>query len=209
MKQFKKFFEADNMALIPQGDYGSLESFMDTLIGSTIDEISNKRSYIGLYMGNKYGLGGAAGGKDKAIEQFVESLLRFVNRDDQGRGPHSPDGGFRRREYETEEFRKANNYEEYQVLDQQRRQALKARFTSRKEGDDVALTAANELYDDLTRQISNTQWMVAWKQAREEEDEYVKRLHNTPFTKEKLGPDGSPEYEQLRQAFDQLQQHYT
>ena len=209
MDRFNKFFEADNMALIPQGDYGSLESFMDTLIGSTIDEISNKRSYIGLYLGNKYGLGGPAGGKDKAVEQFVESLLRFVNRDDQGRGPHSPDGGFRRREYETDEFRKANNYEEYQVLDQQRRQALKARFTSRKEGDDVALTAANELYDDLTRQISNTQWMVAWKQAREEEDEYVKRLHNTPFTKEKVAPDGSPEYEQLQQAFDQLQQHYT
>ena len=47
MTQCKKFFEADNMALIPQGDYGSLESFMDTLTGSTIDEISNKRSYIG------------------------------------------------------------------------------------------------------------------------------------------------------------------
>ena len=209
MKQFKKFFEDDNMALVPQGNYGSLESFMDTLIGSTIDEISNKRSYIGLYMGNKYGLGGAGGGKDKAVEQFVESLLRFVNRDDQGRGPHSPDGGFRRREYETDEFRQANNYEEYQALDQQRRQALKARFTSRKEGDNVALAVANELYDDLTRQISNTQWMVAWQKARQEEDEYVKRLHNTPFTKEKVAPDGSPEYEQLRQAFDQLQQHYT
>ena len=209
MKQFKKFFEDDNMALVPQGNYGSLESFMDTLIGSTIDEISNKRSYIGLYMGNKYGLGGAGGGKDKAIEQFVESLLRFVNRDDQGRGPHSPDGGFRPRVYETDEFKTANNYEEYQALDQQRRQALKARFTSRREKDDAALAAANELYDDLTRQINNTQWMVAWRNARKEEDEYVKRLHNTPFTKEKVAPDGSPEYEQLRQAFDQLQQHYT
>jgi len=209
MKQFKTFFEADNMALVPQGDYGSLESFMDTLIGSTIDKISNKRSYIGLYMGNKYGLGGAGGGKDKAIEQFVESLLRFVNRDDQGRGPHSPDGGFRPRVYETDEFKTANNYEEYQALDQQRRQALKARFISRREEDDAALAAANELYDDLTGQINNTQWMVAWQQARQEEDEYVKQLHNTPFTKEKVAPDGSPEYEQLRQAFDQLQQHYT
>ena len=209
METFNKFFEDDNMALVPQGDYGSLESFMDTLIGSTIDEISNKRSYIGLYMGNKYGLGGPAGGKDKAVEQFVESLLRFVNRDDQGRGPHSPDGGFRRREYETDEFRKANNYEEYQVLDQQRRQALKARFTSRREKDDAAVAAATELYDDLTRQINNTQWMVAWRNARKEEDDYVKRLHTTPFTKEKVAPDGSPEYEQLRQAFDQLQQHYT
>ena len=209
MKDFKKFFEDDNMALVPQGNYGSLELFMDTLIGSTIDEISNKRTYIGLYMGNKYGLGGAGGGKDKAIEQFVESLLRFVNRDDQGRGPHSPDGGFRPRVYETDEFKTANNYEEYQALDQQRRQAFKAKFIARKEEDDVALAAANELYDDVTSQMNNSQFGVASRAARQEEDEYVKRLHNTPFTKEKLGPDGSPEYEQLRQAFDQLQQYYT
>jgi hypothetical protein len=209
MKDFKKFFEDDNMALVPQGNYGSLELFMDTLIGSTIDEISNKRTYIGLYMGNKYGLGGAGGGKDKAIEQFVESLLQFVNRDDQGRGPHSPDGGFRPRVYETDEFKTANNYEEYQALDQQRRQAFKAKFIARKEKDDVALAAANELYDDVTSQMNNSQFGVASRAAHQEEDEYVKRLHNTPFTKEKLGPDGSPEYEQLRQAFDQLQQYYT
>ena len=209
MKQFKTFFEDDNMALVPQGNYESIESFMDTLIGSTIDEISDKRTYIGLYMGNKYGLGGAGGGKDEAIEHFVESLLRFVNKDDQGRGPHSPDGGFRPRVYDTDEFKIANNYEEYQALDQQRRQAFKAKFMARKEEDDVALAAANELYDDVTSQMNNSQFGVASRVAHQEEDEYVKRLHNTPFTKEKLSPDGSPDYEQLRQAFDQLQQYYT
>ena len=207
MKQFKTFFEDDNMALIPQGNYGSLESFMDTLIGSTIDEISDKRTYIGLYMGNKYGLGGAGGGKDEAIEHFVESLLRFVNKDDQGRGPG--DEGFRPRVYETDEFKKAHNYDEYRDLDQQRRVALKARFMARREDDDVALSNANELYDDLTNQINNTQWMDAWKQARQEEDEYIHNLHNTPLNKEKLSPDGSKEYNQLSIAFDNLQRHYV
>ena len=51
--------------------------------------------------------------------------------------------------------------------------------------------------------------MDAWKQARQEEDDYIKNLHNTPLNKEKLSPDGSKEYNQLSIAFDNLQRHYV
>ena len=207
MKDFKKFFEDDKMALIPRGEEITLDDFMDTLVGTTIEKILNKRTFIGLYMGNKYGLSGAGGGKDKDVSEFVESLVRFVNRDAQGRGPG--DEGFRPRVYETDEFKKAHNYDEYRDLDQQRRVALKARFMARREDDEVALANATELYDDLTNQITNTQWMDAWRQARDEEDDYIKNLHNTPLNKEKLSPDGSKQYEDLRIAFDNLQRHYV
>jgi len=207
MKDFKKFFEDDKMALIPRGEEITLDDFMDTLVGTTIEKILNKRTFIGLYMGNKYGLSGAGAGKDKDVSDFVESLVRFVNRDDQGRGPG--DEGFRPRVYETDEFKKAHNYDEYRDLDQQRRWALKARFMARREDDDVALANANQLYDGFTNQINNTQWMDAWKQARQEEDDYIKNLHNTPLNKEKLSPDGSKQYEDLRIAFDNLQRHYV
>jgi len=207
MKDFKKFFEDDKMALIPRGEEITLDDFMDTLVGTTIETILNKRTFIGLYMGNKYGLSGAGGGKDKDVTEFVESLVRFVNRDAQGRGPG--DEGFRPRVYETDEFKKAHNYDEYRDLDQQRRVALKARFMARREDDEVALANANQLYDDFTNQINNTQWMDAWRQARDEEDDYIKKLHNTPLNKEKLSPDGSKQYEDLRIAFDNLQRHYV
>ena len=51
MKTFKNFFEDNEMALIPRGGEITLDDFMDTLIGTTIEKILDKRTFIGLYMG--------------------------------------------------------------------------------------------------------------------------------------------------------------
>jgi hypothetical protein len=106
--------------------------------------------------------------------------------------------------YETDEFKEVHNYEEYAKLDKQRRLALRDRFTARHAKDEEALAKASAAYDALTNQIGDTEWMVAWREARDTEDQGVKDFHNTPLTKEDLSDDGSEEYAQLKQAYEVL-----
>jgi hypothetical protein len=174
------------------------EAFMETLEGWTIQKILDRSTYINLYIGNKYGIGNDATGAAGATQEFSDKLVRFVNQDIMK---------FRPRVYETDEFKKAHNYDEYQALDKQRRLALKDRFIMRRAEDKKGLAKATAAYDTLTAQIGNTEWMNAWQQARKEEDQGVKDFHNTPLSKEDLGDDGSEEYSQLKQAYDSLQQY--
>jgi len=192
MKLFKKFFEDDRMAIVPQSGM-PFEAFMETFEGWTIQKIIDRSTYINLYIGNKYGTFGDAPGAEGAAQAFVEKLVRFVNQDIMK---------FRPRVYETDEFKQAHNYDEYQSLDKQRRHALKDRFTSRHADDKKALAKATAAYDAVTAQISNTEWMNAWRKARDAEDQGVKDFHNTPLTKEDLSDDGSEEYAQLKQAYE-------
>ena len=194
MKTFKIFFEDDTMAMVPQSGM-PFEAFMETFEGWTIQKIIDRSTYINLYIGNKYGLGGEAPGSEGAAQSFVEKLVRFVNQDIMK---------FRPRVYETDEFKKAHNYEEYSKLDNQRRLALRDRFTARRSKDEGALAKASAAYDTLTAQINNTEWMTVWRKARDAEDQGVKDFHNTPLTKEDLSDDGSEEYAQLKQAYEML-----
>ena len=194
MKPFKIFFEDETMAMVPQSGM-PFEAFMETFEGWTIQKIIDRSTYINLYIGNKYGTFGDAPGVEGAAQAFVEKLVRFVNQDIMK---------FRPRVYETDEFKKAHNYDEYQSLDKQRRLALKDRFTSRHAKDDRALTKATATYDAVTAQIGNTEWMTAWRKARDAEDQGVKDFHNTPLSKEDLADDGSEEYAQLKQAYEVL-----
>ena len=104
MKTFKVYLEDRTTALIPKG--GTLEDFLRSLEGKTISQILDDSSFMNLYMGNKYGIGGQREGSDRDATDFVNKLTRFVNRDV---GKHRP----KVREYETEEFQKENDYESY------------------------------------------------------------------------------------------------
>ena len=126
MKPFKTFFEDNETALVPQSGE-PLSSFLHRFKGDTIKQILDKSTYINLYFGNKYGLGGPADGRDKAIQDISDSLVRFVNRDENGRGPDS----FRDRVYETEEFQAKHNYAEYQKLDVAYRHVFRKKFKTR------------------------------------------------------------------------------
>ena len=69
------------------------------------------------------------------------------------------------------------------------------------------MAAANDKMDDFQRQINMSQFIDAQRKAKAEEDKFVHDLQNTPLTKDKLSPDGSTEYENLRQAFNRVQQY--
>ena len=199
MKKFKTFFEDNETALVPQAGE-PLSSFLQRFKGDTIKQILDKSTYINLYFGNKYGLGGPADGRDKAIQDISDSLVRFVNRDENGRGPDS----FRDRVYETEEFQAKHNYAEYQKLDVAYRQVFRKKFEARKAEDQEAFAAAEKKMKELSDAKSNSEFGQAESQARRAEDEYVETLHNTPLSIDQLSDDGSEEYAQLKQAYEML-----
>ena len=199
MKTFKKFFEDQETALVPTAGE-PLSSFLQSLEGSTIKQILDKSSFINLYFMNKHGIGGAAQGADKAIQEFTEDLTQFVNRDEKGRGPSS----FRPRVYETDEFKAKHNYEEYEELDRQYRQAFKKVFLARRADDKEALAAAEKEKEKFSAAMANSEFGRAEKAARNAEDEYVETLHNTPLSSDQLSDDGSEEYKQLEQSYDRV-----
>jgi len=199
MQSFKKFFEDQETALVPSTEE-PLSSFLQRFEGSTIKQILDKSSYINLYFGNKYGIGGAADGADKVIQDFAEYLTRFVNRDEKGRGPDS----FRPRVYETDEFKAANNYEQYQKLDVEYRQAFKKKIEARKADDKEAFASADKEMKQFRDAQYNSEFGQAQRKAREEEDEYVDMLHNTPLSLDQLSDDGSDEYKQLEVAYNRV-----
>tara|TARA_Y100000296_G_scaffold30466_1_gene35439 strand:+ start:14 stop:625 length:612 start_codon:yes stop_codon:yes gene_type:complete len=199
MKTFKTFFEDQGTALVPsKGE--PLSSFLQRFEGSTIKQILDKSSFVSMYFMNKYGIGGAARGADKAIQDFAENFTRFINRDEHGRGPAS----FRPRVYETEEFKAKNNYDEYHKLDVQYRQAFKKKFLARKAEDQEAFAAAEQEAKQFSDAKTNSEFGQAERKARQEEDEYVETLHNTPLSIDQLSDDGSKEYKDLDVAYSRV-----
>ena len=104
MKTFNLYIEDKTTALIPKG--GTLEDFLRSLEGRTIKQILDDSTYMNLYMGNKYGVGGQREGSDRDATDFVNKLTRFVNRDV---GPKRPIVI----EYETDEVKEEHDYDSY------------------------------------------------------------------------------------------------
>jgi len=199
MKNFKQFVEETENMLVPSAGE-PLPSFLQRFKGSTIKQILDKSSFINLYFGNKYGIGGATDGTDKAIQDFSNALVTFINRDEQGNGPRN----FRPRIYDSEEFKAKHNYDEYQKLEKERRLAILATMKSRKSSDPNALANAEKEKEDIADKLYSTEYWKAYQQARDDEDEYVENLHNTPLSSDQLSDDGSEEYKNLEQSYTRV-----
>lgn len=201
MHSFKQFVEDTENMLVPSAGE-PLPSFLQRFKGSTIKQILDKSSFISLYFGNKYGIGGAPDGTDKAIQDFSNALVTFINRDEQGRGPRN----FRPRIYDSEEFKAKHNYDEYQKLNKERRLAILATMKSRKllKQNPNALDGAAERKDEIEDKLYSSEYWLAYKQAQEDEDEYVENLHNTPLSSDQLSDDGSEEYKKLEQSYNRV-----
>jgi len=214
MEAFNKFFMKQTMLCLearedwdqvpaPSSQLEPLDEYLQRLEGITVQQILNYSTFQGLYFGNKHGIGGPEDGFDKAMEDFTASLVVFVNRDAQGVGP----SGFRPRVYDTEEFKQQHNYAEYTELDQQARRAMRDKMTARQKGTDQDLQQAEAEYNRLRHLQYNTEYWNAYQKAKQEEDEYVKNMHNTPMSREKLSDDGSKTYKRLQLAYDGLLQY--
>ena len=192
MRTFAQFFESNSLALLPSDNSGSLSSFLDTLVGSSIKNILDKSSYINLYMGNKYGFN-SMGSDDKAVQKFTDALVRFVNRDVLKHRPTE-------RAYETEEFRKAHNYDEYAAITKERNAVF--REIMGKTGDER--DALYKKKSDVEDRLGNTEFAKAMRAKNNEYDQAVDDYHNSPLTKEYLSDDGSETYKNLELAFKNL-----
>ena len=194
MKTFSVYLEDKTTALIPKG--GTLEDFLRSLEGKTIKQILDDSSYMNLYMGNKYGVGGAREGSDKDATDFANKLVRFVNRDIKSMRPEV-------REYETDQFKEEHDYESYREARSKKARLGFDRIKARKEDDGTLEEIQNQI-DELQDFLSNHPYQRGMSMIEREYDQAVKDYHNTPLTVEYLTDDGSKEYDELVTAFAKL-----
>jgi len=195
MKTFNVYLEDRTTALIPKG--GTLEDFLRSLEGKTIKDILDDGSYMNLYMGNKYGVGGQREGNDKDATDFVNKLTRFVNRDVGQKRPKV-------REYETEDFKRENDYESYNKARSQKARLGLNRLKARREGREDEMNKLNDEIDKLQDFLSNHPYQRGMSMIEREYDQAVQDYHNTPLTAEYLTDDGSEAYDELVAAFAKL-----
>ena len=194
MKTFNVYLEDRTTALIPKG--GTLEDFLRSLEGKTIKQILDDSSYMNLYMGNKYGIGGAREGSDKDATDFANKLVRFVNRDIKSMRPEV-------REYETDQFKEEHDYESYREARSKKARLGFDRIKARKEDDGTLEEIQNQI-DELQDFLSNHPYQRGMSMIEREYDQAVKDYHNTPLTVEYLTDDGSEAYDELVTAFAKL-----
>ena len=194
MKTFNVYLEDRTTALIPKG--GTLEDFLRSLEGKTIKQILDDSSYMNLYMGNKYGIGGAREGSDKDATDFANKLVRFVNRDIKSMRPEV-------REYETDQFKEEHDYESYREARSKKARLGFDRIKARKEDDGTLEEIQNQI-DELQDFLSNHPYQRGMSMIEREYDQAVQDYHNTPLTVEYLTDDGSEAYDELVTAFAKL-----
>tara|TARA_R100000322_G_scaffold127023_1_gene83466 strand:- start:31 stop:648 length:618 start_codon:yes stop_codon:yes gene_type:complete len=195
MKTFKVYLEDKSMALIPKG--GTLEDFLRSLEGRTIKDILDDSSYMNLYMGNKYGIGGQSEGSDRDALMFANKLTRFVNRDV---GKHRP----KVREYETAEFKEEHDYESYRKARHKKATLGMDRLRARRAGDHEYFMELQNEIEELEDFLSNHPYQRGMSMIEREYDKAVHDYHNTPLTAEYLTDDGSEAYDELVTAFAKL-----
>ena len=195
MKSFNVYIEDKTNALVPSG--GTLEEFLRSLEGKTIKQILDDSSYMNLYMGNKYGIGGQREGSDRDATDFVNKLTRFVNRDIGKKRPAE-------REYEKEEFQKENDYQGYSKARSQKARLGLDRMKARRAGDDEFHQELQGKIDKLDEFLSDHPYIRGLRMIEKEYDKAVEEYHNTPLTAEFLLDDSSDRYDDLVAAFAKL-----
>ena len=195
MKSFKIYLEDRTTALIPKE--GTLEDFLRSLEGKTIKDILDDSSYMNLYMGNKYGIGGQREGSDRDATDFVNKLTRFVNRDIGKKRP-------KEREYETDQFKEENDYESYRKARHKKAVLGFERNKARREDREDEMNKLNDEIDKLQDFLSNHPYQRGMSMIEREYDKAVQDYHNTPLTAEYLTDDGSEAYDELVTAFAKL-----
>ena len=195
MKTFNVYLEDRTMALVPKG--GTLEDFLRSLEGKTIKDILDDSSYMNLYMGNKYGIGGQSEGSDRDATDFANKLVRFVNRDVM---KHRP----REREYETDRFKEEHDYDSYREARHKKARLGMDRLKARREGREDEMNEINDEIDELQDFLSNHPYQRGMSMVEKEYDQAVQDYHNSPLTAEYLTDDGSEAYDELVAAFAKL-----
>ncbi len=195
MKTFSVYLEDRCMALIPSG--GTLEDFLRSLEGRTIKDILDDSSYMNLYMGNKYGIGGQCEGLDRDATDFANKLVRFVNRDVMKHRPQE-------REYETDRFKEEHDYDSYREARSKKARLGMDRIKARRAGDDEYFMELQNQIEELDDFTSNHPYQRGMSMINKEYDKAVEDYHNTPLTAEYLTDDGAEAYDELVAAFAKL-----
>ena len=195
MQSFKVYLEDRTTALVPSS--GTLEDFLRSLEGKTIKQILDDSSYMSLYMSNKHGIGGQREGSDKDAMDFVNKLVRFVNRDVGKKRPAE-------REYETDQFKEENDYDSYREARFKKTKLSMERNKARREDREGDIKKLTDEIDKLEDFMSSHPYPRGMRMIEKEYDKAVEDYHNTPLKADYLKDDGSERYDELVDAFTKL-----
>ncbi len=204
MISFKVFFERDESLAIAARSSNSLSDFMKTLKGRSIKEILDSASFIRMYQMNKYGIGGREPDDEHAVSRFIDVLTGFINRGIKNARKERDD-------IWGDEFKAKHNYDEYKVLDDARKVAMRKFFHS-KRGVEYGSEEYNKLRDTLDAEkeeiidkIDQTEFYQAWQKREKQIEQWVRDFHRPPLSDEDVAPDGSEEWKAVEQAWNAMQ----
>jgi len=205
MISFKIFFERDDSLAVALKSSNSLSDFMRTLAGKSIKEILDSASFIRMYQMNKYGIGGRAPENEHLVGRFIDIVTNFVNRG-------IKDARAMRDAIWSDEFKAKHNYDEYKVLDDARKVAIRKFFHAKRDaGAAVDSAEYNKLRDtldaekkEISHKISQNEFYQAWQKRDKEIEQWVRDFHRTPLSGEDVAPDGSEEWKAVEQAWDAM-----
>ena len=196
MKTFKVYLENRAYALAPRG--GTLEDYLRSIEGRTIKDILDDSSYMRLYFGNMFGMSGPADDTAEAeLQNFANKLTNWVNRDISKKRP-------KEREYETEGFKAAHNYEEYRTARHGQARARMALNKARREENTDKMEELQADIDKFGDVLEDHPYITGMRQIESEYDAAVTDYHTSPLTAKFLKDDGSRQYDELVIAFTKL-----
>ena len=169
------------------------------VVGATFTDILDLSSIINLYAGNMSRSRGQLGpsgsprrtvGPMQAAQDLLNKIVRYHN--PLGLNP----GKGRRRVEDTPEFAEKYNKAEYDEYDRMYREAWKKMIEARRNEDVTGMVEWERKRDEYARLRSETDFQKARSAASQEEDQRVKQLQGTPFTRDtwdNLSPEAQQE----------------
>ena len=182
---------------------GTVNDFMETLVGKKLKNLLDAASFARLYVMNKYGVGGDPDDQDiqALVSNLMDSVTSFIN------FRKLDPIGKQRSDWE----KVAYNTPEYKDFNVKRNAALKALFVARRSGDQSEIDKAQKNYDDIKEKDPSSD---DYRKMTADRENLVKQFHNTPLTLQDVlpGPDDSEEdkkrWKYVEKAFNALKNFY-
>lgn len=190
----------DALALVDRFAVMSLEDIMRSFVGKTYKQIQDKVTFLSLYSGNKYGIGGFPPENEQAALDFVKTIEWFFNAKHFEKFKKILD------QRDDPDLKERYGYDVYKELDDQVRAATRKYFQSDRSAE--ARKAMDDEKYDITQQIKQTEWHRFLQSVESQHKKAVAARDHTPITEQDVELDGSDACQKLIDAYNEFMSYY-
>jgi hypothetical protein len=167
------------------------EGFLRSLVGKTLKDILDVSSFLRLYVGNKYGVGGNPDDEDPQVlmSQLLNYTTAFIN--------------FRKIDVLRSQLDAADEEDkkrpEVAAYEKARRDLVRAKIYARRDGEEDKLK-------DLDAQLSKLENPGTYSKNMADMESIIKEFHNRPLTLVDVTPsvDDGPKYKEYFQKAEEI-----